>query len=266
MSAETYLAQFGVTVAQAREFILSNVNSPGTIFSVADQFGVTTDMLAEIVGGGFTGDDVTAWFAARGFNASQLDDAGSDAGGELLPEDMAALASLVTLNTNTGALSNSELRAAVITAIAPDGFDQDDYWDAFDPANYEGASDGTFTADELGVSSAFGSIAATAENLESLFYGTTIKALRAIDMQEILDIQSFVAANATALGNGDEVVLSQYIDLMVSVFEDQAVTPVIPDATLDDAIVLATAMFVELVASGDAPALFDGMLTGFMPS
>lgn len=265
MSAETYLAQFGVTVAQAREFILSNVNNPGTIFSVADQFGVTTDMLAEIVGGGFTGDDVSAWFSARGFDANQLDDTSSGTGGELLPDDMAALASLVTLNTNTGTLSNSELRAAVITAIGHDGFAENDYWDAFDPSSYEGASDGTFTADELGVPG-FGNIAATAENLESLFYGTTIKALRAIDMQEIMDIQSFVAANATALSNGNEAVVSQYVNLMVSVFEDQAVTPVIPDETLDDAIVLATAMFVELVASGDAPALFDGMLTGFMPS
>lgn len=264
MSAETYLAQFGVTVAQAREFIISNVNNPATIFSVADQFGVSTDMLAEIVGGGFTGDDVSAWFAARGFDATQLDDAGSGTGGELLPDDMAALASLVTLNTNTGALSNVELRTAVIAAIGHDGFNQNDYWDAFDPSSYEGYSDGTFTADELGVPG-FGNIAATAENLESLFYGTTIKALRAIDMQEILDIQSFVTANAAALESGNEVVLNQYIDLMVSVFQDQAVTPVISDAVMDDTIVMATSMFVELVASGDAPALFDGMLTGFMP-
>lgn len=76
MSAQTHLASLGVTMAQAKEFILANVSTPVNIYNVAKQFGVTNDMLAEIYGG-VTAADVKAFFVAHGFNAALLDGTGS---------------------------------------------------------------------------------------------------------------------------------------------------------------------------------------------
>ncbi|OYZ47738.1 MAG: hypothetical protein B7Y13_09510 [Sulfurovum sp. 24-42-9] len=50
MSAQAHLASKGVTMQAAKDFINSNLTSPQTIFNVAKQYGVTNDMLAEIVG------------------------------------------------------------------------------------------------------------------------------------------------------------------------------------------------------------------------
>lgn len=77
-TAVDYLAAKGVTVAQAYSFIMSNISSPGTIYNVAKQFGVTNQMLGEIVGA--SADAVKSFWSARGFDAAQLD-GGSNASG-----------------------------------------------------------------------------------------------------------------------------------------------------------------------------------------
>ena len=187
-------------------------------------------------------------------------DSGGSGGAELLPADMAALASLVTLDNETGQLSVSSIRAAVIAKTGSSA-----YYQAFDPSHYEGAGDGAFSPDELGISH-LGTLPATTETMESLVYGTTIRTLKAIDMGEITAIQNFVTGHAQALQSGDEAVLSDYINLMVSVFEDPANPAIIPDAAIFDAVVQGTTVFVQLVGSGDSLALFDSLLMGFYPS
>lgn len=83
MSAAQHLAQYGVSVGEARDFILSHLSSPGVIYQTALQFGVTATMLAEIYGS-VTANDVVAFFDAQGMNGAALD---SDSNDNSLPSD-----------------------------------------------------------------------------------------------------------------------------------------------------------------------------------
>lgn len=51
MSTEQHLAQYGVSIAAAKNFILLNLNRPDFIFSTAQSFGITNEMLGDIYGG-----------------------------------------------------------------------------------------------------------------------------------------------------------------------------------------------------------------------
>ncbi len=264
MTASELLAQYGITVAQAREWIMSKLSTPSEIYNAAVSFGVTSEMLAEIVAPvvpGATADLVESFFTANGFDGSALGSGGSGGGAsnEVFPAEFAALASLVTLNTNSGALSNASLRSAVLAKLQ----DDTDYDALFNPSGYEGAADGSFTADDLGIAG-LSTLLATQENLESLYYGTLIRTFKAIDMNEILQIQDFATKNASALQTGTGDVYNQYVALMVSVFEDAAVPPIFTDEMLADSIALSTAMVAELAGGGSSVALFDGLFAGFI--
>lgn len=201
---------------------------------------------------------------------------GGDDGAELLPEDMAALASLVSLDNETGALSLATLRSEVINGatftifgqqLHVDGTGADAYNAAFDISRYADASDGTLTPEELGFSHLGTLTNVTSETLESLFYGTLIKAFKAIDVNELSEIQTFVTQNMAGLEAFDEGVMSAYIDMLVGVFEDPASQPIFDDTTIAYTAVFATSVYVQLVGQGDDNlALFDSLLTGFLPS
>lgn len=270
MTAAELLNQYGLTVQQASDWIRENVGNSQLVYNTALEFGVDSSMLAEIVSSwvpGANADLVENFFTSQGLNGSALNSAvlnagagGDDfGGGEILPEDLAALASLITLNTYGGQLSTEALRAGVLNEVSNGSY----YYQLFNPANYEGADDGTFTADELGIPG-LGNLAATTENLESLYYGTLIKVFKAIDMEEISQIADFAQANASALEAGSPAVLDQYVDLMLSVLEDPAVTPMFPDDQLAQTIIFSTVAVAELVGGGDPSALFDDLFTGFI--
>lgn len=70
--AQEHLAQYNVTVAQARQFILDNLDDVPNIYQVCKTFGVTSDMLAEIYGG-VTASQVRDFFASYGLQGSELD-------------------------------------------------------------------------------------------------------------------------------------------------------------------------------------------------
>lgn len=72
MSTAEHLAQYGLTSQQARDFILANLETPEVIFDAAKQFGVTSWMLAEIVGGVST-PQVMKFFSERGRDTAELD-------------------------------------------------------------------------------------------------------------------------------------------------------------------------------------------------
>lgn len=93
MSAASYLARFNLTVADAQAFIDANLSSPATIYNVALQYGVTSDMLAEIYGRGVGSNDVVAFF-----NAQSLP------GGNLMPS--APAAAVWMRGTSVGYLSS----------------------------------------------------------------------------------------------------------------------------------------------------------------
>lgn len=92
MSAASHLAQYGLTVADARAFIVDNLSTPALIYNVALQYGVTSDMLAEIYGG-VSSNDVVGYFNSQGLQ-----------GGNLMPS--AAAAAVVMRGTSVGYLSS----------------------------------------------------------------------------------------------------------------------------------------------------------------
>ncbi len=70
-TAVDYLATKGVTVAQAYGFIMNNISSPETIFNGAKAFGLSNQMLGEILGIGT--DVVKNFWSGLGFDPAQLD-------------------------------------------------------------------------------------------------------------------------------------------------------------------------------------------------
>ncbi|HAD09195.1 MAG TPA: hypothetical protein DCF62_06920 [Porticoccaceae bacterium] len=175
--------------------------------------------------------------------------AGGGEGVALLSEDLQAFLSIVELNANAGVLSTEALRDSVIELTS-----QSDYEAAFDPSNYDGAEDGVFTGAELGFDG-FGDLPATQETLESLMYGTMINALKAFDLAEVQELTAFVEANPDLTGLEQD-----YIDLLVSIFEDEGNPPLYDDATVAQIVVTGTAAFVEVAANGINASIFDGLL------
>lgn len=191
------------------------------------------------------------WDSSHGGDGGS--DSGSSGGNSFLTDDMAGLLSLVALNDNSGILSTENLRELVIAKT-----NSNDYYHAFDPDNYQDTADGVLTVEELGFSS-LGALSATTETVEDLFYGTIIKAMRAIDAQEVQEIYNFVNANQTGIQIGDPATMDDYIALMISVFSDAANPALFTDDQLKDSIVAATSAFVEVVANSDSGiSLFDG--------
>jgi hypothetical protein len=250
VSASTYLGNLGISVQDARTFIMSHLDNPSLIFNTATQYGVTNEMLGEIVGG-YSADQVESFFNSHGFNGDQLD------AHVLLADDMMQLSNLISLDTHTGALSVASLRSQVIAQTGASA-----YQAAFSPDLYGGAADGVFTSTELGVN--LGTLPATQDTMESLFYGTLINALTAIDTQEFTDLFNFIQTNGTALENGNLAVEDQFFALLVSVFSDVAATPMFAEAQIAETLVTAGTMLVQLIAHDPGMAMFDALGAAFL--
>ncbi|WP_425641326.1 hypothetical protein ACPUEK_15365 [Marinomonas gallaica] len=72
MSAETQLAQYNISVEEARQFLINNISDPAGIVQVADTYKITNEMLAEIYGG-VTANQVVEFFNSNGINSTSLD-------------------------------------------------------------------------------------------------------------------------------------------------------------------------------------------------
>lgn len=71
MSAFLKLLAIGVTVQQAREFIIERLDAPAAIFNAAKAVGLTTSDLGEIVG--VSSSIVQSFFTSRGINWYSLE-------------------------------------------------------------------------------------------------------------------------------------------------------------------------------------------------
>jgi hypothetical protein len=245
LSASTYLGNLGISVQDARTFIFSNLDNPALIFNTAAQYGVTNEMLGEIVGG-YNADQVGAFFDSHGLASAQLDSAHP-----LLADDMAQLSGLFSLDNEGGMLSVAYLRQQV---VAQTGLP--DYQAAFDPNLYDGAADGVFTPAELGVSG-LGTLPASIETIESLFFGTLITAFRSVDVDEAMDLLYFLEANGDALDSGNLAVEAQFLGLLVDVFVDLAAPAVFSDSDIVEFAVAAGVTLVQLVGIDPGWALFS---------
>ncbi len=182
ISAEEHLAKLGITVQQANDFIIENVENPGLLYSTARQNGVTNEMLSEITS--FSTDTIRNYFES---SDSELVVKRLDYTGILFNTDIGALKNLVDFNNNTGILSTDSLREEVKSLI-----DFSTFYDFPFTARYDfQPNDGIYDADELGVSHLGGDITATDENIESLFYGTLINMFSVLDETELSQINTF---------------------------------------------------------------------------
>jgi|CXWL01.1.fsa_nt_gi hypothetical protein len=206
MSAESHLASLGVTMQQAHDFIFSHVNEPTTIFDVAKQYDITTAMLNEITG--YSTNDISAYFANYGLNTADLDSV------DLSGSTSATLVKYLAFNDSTGILSTAALRTSSGT---------------FNPDRFPSASDGIFTPGELGTTR-LGYVAATADNIESLFFGTWIHSLKAMDQSEMFEIGKIFDFVENDPDSPDLPAL------MDNVFSDPASNPLLSDLEIAESM------------------------------
>jgi len=217
MSAETHLAKFGVTVQNAFDFIVAHVDQPEIIFNAADQFAITTEMLAEITN--ISTDVITQYFAEFNLDTRELDDTHI-----LISTEPGTLGSLVDLNERTGLLSNESLRTAVQDALLQlqPPIDSSTYDAVFGPQFTFQDDDGIYDADELGVDG-LNDVPATNASVESLFYGSLINMFNTFDQIELNQIIQFPLTNRIGSDDFQLFVLEALSDIPLTpqLSEDQ---------------------------------------------
>lgn len=265
MNVSQLLQQHDITLQQASDWIQAHLDTPAVVYDTALQFGIDSTMLAEIVQPWVPGANaalVESFFAQHGLDAMALryasmndytddgvtyvDDDGASSG--FLPGDLAALASLVEFNSNVGILSTASLRNTALEQITPDL-----YWGFFDPAGYDMAGDGVLDAFDMGVPSWSG-VAATPENIESVYYGTLINVFQSMDMAEMQQIIDFTAANQTGLWDEDPATVDAYTQLLVQMFTTPAATPVLNDQMIASWLSGNVAATAQVVGAEDGTA------------
>ena len=250
MTTRANLAKYGVTLTQAHDFIKANLGSPATIYQVALQYHVDSQMLADIMSIDFPGlsaATVEAFFQSNKLYGPALHNSGfSPSTEQWLHEPLVQLSNLVGLNKNTGTLSTQALHDQVVATTG-----LDNYLYAFAPFNLKGAEDGSLSASDLGVSN-LATLAATTENVESLYYGTVITMMQAIDKTELKNIQTFAHNNQAALDKDDPTALNQLRTMVIDMLETPATADAAyPSATLAQDVVSATAEVVRLMGLND---------------
>jgi hypothetical protein len=204
-------------------------------------------MLADIVSIDFPGlsaGDVEAFFAGHGLRADGLRSPsfGAPTNLQLMPGEFSAMSGLVRPNERTGELSNEAIRAkvAAVTGL-------DTYKLAFAPFNFKGNEDGVLSGQDLGVSGLANITNPTWEKMESIWLGTAINLLEAIDVSEMERIDAFTTANETLLDKDDEPTLAQLRTLVIDMFNTPAENPVMTRAEMIDTLVSANQNIVQLI-------------------
>lgn len=75
MSLAAVLAQRGISLDTARQFVLNNLDHPDTVYAAAQQLQLTTSAVAELVGVGHA--DVVGFLGAHGLDPAKLDAGGA---------------------------------------------------------------------------------------------------------------------------------------------------------------------------------------------
>ncbi len=248
ISAEEHLAKFGVTVQEAYGFIFAHLDDPEMIYVTAREHGVTRAMLNQIT-------DVPVavidnYFIDAGIGPERL-----DLTSILFNTDIGTLETLVDFNNHTDILSIASLRELVQPLIK---WPTDDYYYNFPfTARYDfQPDDGIYDAEELGISQ-LGDIAATDENIESIFYGTLINMFSRFDQAELSQIKAFPE-------NGDpEDLFTLLADALndapeISAWTDEELL----DLVVDEAVYLHDYFMVE---DTSLVGLFDHSYLGYIP-
>ncbi|UJP04866.1 MAG: hypothetical protein LZF61_08400 [Nitrosomonas sp.] len=181
-TGEEVLKYYGITKDDAVNFVLTNADNPELVYDAAWDSGITTQHLNDILNEipGISVDVIKDYFEGAGLDTLALDEVRI-----LFNANLGDLNYLVGTNDLSGVLSIEALRSQVKASV-----DNDTYNDFFEYTWGYQAADGVYSPDELG-SDQIGSVPATHESIESLFYGTLINQYIALDADEIEQITNF---------------------------------------------------------------------------
>ena len=242
MSAESHLAKFGVTVQQALNFLVANIEQPETIFNVASQYAITTEMLGEITT--LSPDIVSNYFAAFGFDSSELDDTSI-----LVNVDLGAFEQFISFNKNDAAYTDDadNISEALSTEslrgfVQPFLNDSASYDSVFGPQFAFQANDGIYDADELGIDLGV-EVQATNESVESLFYGSLINMFSAFDQAELTPIVQFPVNDRSS---------EDFKTFVSEAFQDVPETVLWPDDVMVRLVVNEAVILINELAAEDS--------------
>lgn len=261
MNAQQKLASLGVSMDAAYQFIIQNLNSPSTIYGVCEQFAISNEVLGEIVSYGLgrsvSASDVAGYYNAHGLNGNKLFNANlgslvntgnntsTNTGSNTTPSSFDGLNvnvfGVITTNDNTGILSSASLKAAIVAQIGQSAYDQ-----LFAVSGYDVNRDGVISTADVGGGN-FASQPATQASVESLFFGTSIRALKSIDLSEATELIDFLSINSTQLEAGNAGVMSAFNDLVLNMMSDLASPPLFTDQQIADSIIMGAVAAAQVM-------------------
>ena len=256
MTTRAKLASLGVTMTQAHDFIMANLGSPATIYEVAVQNKISSQMLADIVSINFPGlsaGDVEAFFAAQGISASGLQgfSYGNNSNVQFLPPQFSHLSQLVGPNERTGELSNESIRAKVVEVTG-----LETYKFTFAPFNFKGNEDGVFTAQDLGVAG-LANVKATWQNMESLWFGTVLNMLDAIDVSEVETIEAYINDHEALLAAEDSATLASLLSQVITMFDTPSENHYVTNEEMLELLVFTNQEVVKLIGTNSEDSLMQ---------
>ena len=255
-TASSVLAQHGISTAQAAQWIQAHLNDPALIQQATLSLGLDTTMLSEVAAllqPGITPAQIQQFFQSAPPQPEPQPEPEPWEGEVVFPAELLAI---VSLNHNTGVLSNANLRSiALQQGVSAERYDQ-----LFSPQDIDWNGDGTFSTSELGLSQ-LGNLPATSDTVASLLYGTMINVYHALDMQELMSIGNFVSTHGTDIAyNPNLPYVAQLESMMLNALSTPAAPPIMSDAEIANVIGLSVAGMAQ--AYGDDFALFDDALGG----
>lgn len=254
MNAEQLLAQYQISLDEALNWILSNLEDPALIYNTALSYGIDSDMLAEIVSPVYpdlSAQQVEDFFSGYGLNGAALNPSSVNSGGvnsggvnsgsleELNPLTIQLIQMIVQPNDNTGILSTDYLKQQIVSQTGQAAYDE-----FFAPELYDSDGDGylsevgsggdlitEFNLSTESVEYLITQLNLSTESFESIYFGTIINVFKAIDKDESIMLDQ-LDPNASE---------DSYLQALITVFEDEATPPLIPDSMLSQGIILSTA-------------------------
>jgi len=177
ISAEEHLAKLDITVQQANDFIVENIDKPTVLYDAAQNNAVTLDMLSEFTS--FQSNEISEYFTTAMLDPEKLCNVS-----KLINSELGTLESIVDFNNNTGILSTYSLKEQVLPLLL---LNDSAAFEAFFKLPVEWlfmAKDDLYDAAELNVTH-LNNVPATTESIESLFFGTLLNIYSSLDQVEL---------------------------------------------------------------------------------
>ena len=238
-TASSVLAQHGISTAEAAQWIQAHLNDPALIQQATLSLGLDTTMLSEVAAllqPGITPAQIQQFFQSAPQQPEPQPEPEPEPweGEVVFPSELLAI---VSLNHNTGVLSNANLRSiALQQGVSAERYDQ-----LFSPQDIDWNGDGTFSTSELGLSQ-LGNLPATSDTVAALLYGTMINVYHALDMQELMSIGNFVSTHGTDIAyNPNSPYVAQLESMMLNALSTPAAPPIMSDAEIANVIGISVA-------------------------